>query len=110
MASRFRCWTATVTMTLLVTSAVAATIAIVPTTPAAAAGVTITMYSGQHPQTTADLVTAFEKQTGITVLVRNGDEAVLANQIIQEGAGSPADVYYTENSPVLQLLQEKGLL
>ena len=68
------------------------------------------LYNGQHPQTTADLVAAFEKQTGIRVLVRNGDEDVLASQIVQEGSGSPADVYFAENSPALVSLQEKGLL
>ena len=41
-----------------------------------AASHTITLYSGQHEQTTAALVAAFEKQTGIKVAVRIGDEAV----------------------------------
>jgi iron(III) transport system substrate-binding protein len=71
---------------------------------------TITLYNGQHPQTTSALVAAFEKKTGITVNVRNGDESVLVNQIITEGQASPADVVYAENSPALELLQEKGLL
>ena len=53
---------------------------------------------------------AFEKQTGIQVNIRNDDEDVFANQIIQEGSRSPADVFYTENSPALEDLQEKGLL
>ena len=38
----------------------------------------ITLYSGQHPQTTQKLVAAFEKQTGIKVSVRSDDEDVLA--------------------------------
>ena len=33
-------------------------------------GQSITLYSGQHEQTIDGLVTAFEKQTGITVNVR----------------------------------------
>jgi iron(III) transport system substrate-binding protein len=73
-------------------------------------GTTITLYNGQHEQTTARLVSAFEKQTGIKVKVRSGDEAELGNQIIQEGASSPADVFYTENTPVLEALRERGLL
>jgi iron(III) transport system substrate-binding protein len=73
-------------------------------------GPTITLYNGQHEQTTAALVTAFEKQTGITVHVRSGDEATLGNQILQEGESSPADVFYTENTPVLEALRERGLL
>jgi iron(III) transport system substrate-binding protein len=71
---------------------------------------TITLYNGQHEQTTAALVAAFEKQTGIKVNVRSGDEAELGNQILQEGSRSPADVFYTENTPVLEALREQGLL
>lgn len=73
-------------------------------------GNSITLYSGQHPQTTQKLVAAFEKQTGIKVSVRSGDEAVLANQILTEGQRSPADILYTENTPPLEFLQGKGLL
>jgi len=68
------------------------------------------LYSGQHPQTTDKLVSAFEKQTGITVSVRSDDEDVLADQIVTEGKRSPADLFYTENSPPLEHLQDKGLL
>jgi iron(III) transport system substrate-binding protein len=71
---------------------------------------TLTLYNGQHEQTTAALVAAFEKQTGIEVAVRTGDEAELGNQILQEGSSSPADVFYTENTPVLEALREHGLL
>src|SRR5580692_12566228 len=74
------------------------------------AGQSITLYSGQHEQTVDGLVTAFEKQTGITVNVRNDDEDTLANLIAVQGSHSPADVFYTENSPPLEFLQEKGLL
>ena len=42
--------------------------------------------------------------------IRSADEATLANQIIQEGSNSPADVFYTENSPALEALGERGLL
>jgi iron(III) transport system substrate-binding protein len=73
-------------------------------------GTTITVYSGQHPQTVAALVSAFEKQTGIKVAVRSDDEGVLAAQIVQEGKHSPADVFITENSPPLEDLEQRGLL
>lgn len=74
------------------------------------AGQSITLYNGQHEQTTAKLVGAFEKHTGVKVSVRSEGEAELGNQILQEGAGSPADVFYTENTPVLEHLREQGLL
>ena len=71
---------------------------------------TITLYSGQHEQTTENLVSAFEKKTGIGVAVRYADEDQFADQIVAEGSRSPADVFYTENSAPLESLQEKGLL
>jgi iron(III) transport system substrate-binding protein len=77
---------------------------------AASTGQSITLFSGQHEQTVDGLVTAFEKQTGITVNVRSDDEDTLADLIAVQGSHSPADVFYTENSPPLEFLQEKGLL
>jgi iron(III) transport system substrate-binding protein len=71
---------------------------------------TITLYNGQHPQLTQALVSAFEKQSGITVRVRTDDGIVLANQLLQEGNASPADVYLTENSPELVMLTQHHLL
>jgi iron(III) transport system substrate-binding protein len=70
----------------------------------------ITLYNGQHVQTAEALVNAFEKATGITVNIRSDDEDTLADQIVTEGSHSPADVFYTENSPPLESLQAKGLL
>ncbi len=70
----------------------------------------ITLYSGQHVQTTQALVAAFEEKTGITVNARFDDEDVLADQIVTEGSHSPADVFFTENSPPLEYLASKNLL
>jgi iron(III) transport system substrate-binding protein len=80
------------------------------TSAAALAGQTITLYNGQHEQTTAKLVKAFEQHTDVKVKVRSDDEVALGNQIIQEGSNSPADVFYTENTPVLERLREENLL
>ena len=73
-------------------------------------GQSITLYNGQHVQTTDSLVAGFEKATGIKVNVRSDDEDTLADEIVTEGSHSPADVVYTENSPALEYLQGKGLL
>ncbi|NDA46746.1 MAG: extracellular solute-binding protein [Alphaproteobacteria bacterium] len=70
----------------------------------------LTIYNGQHRQTTESLVAAFTKATGIQVTVRQGESAQLANQIIEEGARSPADILYSEISPPMVALDEKGLL
>ena len=70
----------------------------------------IVLYNGQHSQLTAALVAAFEQKTGIAVRIRTNDSLVLADQILQEGSNSPADVYLSENSPELMTLEQHGLL
>lgn len=76
----------------------------------AAESAVLTLYSGQHAQTTEALVKAFTQATGIQVKVRRGSSAQLANQIIEEGAHSPADLFYSEESPPVAALAAKGLL
>lgn len=73
-------------------------------------GTVLTLYNGQHPATTEAIVKAFEASTGVQVKVRSDDEGLLANQIVTEGSRSPADVFYTENTPAQQLLNERHLL
>ncbi len=70
----------------------------------------IVLYNGQHPELTSALVAAFTKQTGIQVHVRTNDGIVLADQLMQEGSASPADVYLSENSPELVELDQHHLL
>jgi iron(III) transport system substrate-binding protein len=70
----------------------------------------LTLYSGQHVQTTDALVTGFEKATGINVNVRSDDEDTLSDEIVTEGSHSPADLVYTENTPAVQNLAAHGLL
>jgi iron(III) transport system substrate-binding protein len=71
---------------------------------------TIVLYNGQHPELTAAMVSAFQRASGISVGERTDDGVVLADQILEEGRSSPADVYLTENSPELVDLTEHGLL
>jgi iron(III) transport system substrate-binding protein len=71
---------------------------------------TLTLYSAQHEQMTNGLAKAFEHKTGAKVRVRFGEDEGLANQLVQEGSASPADVLLTENTPPLELLSEKDLL
>ena len=42
--------------------------------------------------------------------VRNDDEDTFDAEIVSEGRTSPADMFYTENSPALEYLQQKDLL
>ena len=82
----------------------------VPFSSHADEGPSLTLYSGQHEQSVNLLVADFLKRTGIAVKVHSGEGPEIANQIAEEGASSPADVYFTENSPELMLLSDKGLL
>ncbi|HET7305920.1 MAG TPA: iron ABC transporter substrate-binding protein, partial [Segeticoccus sp.] len=68
-----------------------------------------TFYNAQHEELTQAIVDGFTQKTGIEVQMRNGDDAELANQIVQEGEQSPADVFLTENSPAMDLVASKGL-
>ncbi len=89
---------------------VASSAAVPPRAGAASPNAPITLYSGQHVQTTESLVSAFEKKTGIQVNVRFDDEDTLADQLVAEGSYARADVFLTENSPPLQYLASKHLL
>ncbi len=75
-----------------------------------ASAATLTLYSAQHPQVDSMLMGEFTKETGIKIQVREGEGPDVASQILQEGPDSPADVFFTENSPELNLLDEKNLL
>ena len=70
----------------------------------------ITVYNAQHEELTHAWADEFTKQTGIAVTLRNGDDSELANQLVQEGDASPADVFLTENSPAMSLVDNAGLL
>jgi iron(III) transport system substrate-binding protein len=72
--------------------------------------VALTLYNGQHKEVGDELAKAFEAKTGIHVNVRKGSSNQLASQVVEEGARSPADVIYTEESPPLNKLGEQGLL
>src|SRR3546814_18263624 len=69
----------------------------------------ITVYNAQHQELLEEMAPIFEKETGIEVKLRNGKDFELANQIVAEGKSSPADVFLTENSPAMSLVESKPL-
>jgi iron(III) transport system substrate-binding protein len=69
----------------------------------------IVVYNAQHESLTAAWADGFTHQTGIQMTLRNGGDTELGNQIVQEGAASPADVFLTENSPAMVLVDNAGL-
>ncbi|SCK15340.1 iron ABC transporter substrate-binding protein [Vogesella sp. LIG4] len=70
----------------------------------------IVVYNAQHENLTQAWVDGFTRETGIKVTLRNGGDSELGNQIVQEGKASPADVFLTENSPAMALVDNAGLL
>jgi iron(III) transport system substrate-binding protein len=69
---------------------------------------TLTLYNAQH-DFVKTMAADFTKRSGIKVQVRDGEDFELANQLVQEGGSSPADVFVTENSPAMSLVDSKGL-
>ncbi len=69
----------------------------------------IIVYNAQHESLAKEWAEGFTKDTGIKVTIRNGEDPEFANQIVSEGAASPADVFLTENSPAMALVNKAGL-
>ena len=69
----------------------------------------ITVYNAQHESLTQEWVDAFTAETGVKVTMRQGRDTEMSNQIVQEGAASPADVFLTENSPAMAQVENAGL-
>ncbi len=69
----------------------------------------IVVYNAQHASLTKAWAQTFTRETGIKVTLRNGSDTEMGNQIVQEGAATPADVFLTENSPAMALVDAAGL-
>jgi len=71
---------------------------------------TVTLYSGRSEALVGPVIEQFQKDTGITVNVKYGSSGELAGTLIEEGARSPADVYWAQDAQTLGILTEKGML
>src|SRR3954451_22651369 len=78
------------------------------TTAAQGSNVSLVLYNAQHVPLAEAWAAEFNRQTGIKVEIRSGKDLELANQIVQEGDGSPADVFITENSPAMSVVGAAG--
>ncbi|UCI27509.1 iron ABC transporter substrate-binding protein [Mesorhizobium sp. B2-8-5] len=77
--------------------------------PAMAEDQGIIVYNAQHEGLAKEWAAGFTKETGIKVTLRNGGDSDFSNQIVAEGAASPADVFLTENSPAMALVEAADL-
>lgn len=76
--------------------------------PATAQDQGITVYTSQHAALTQAWADAYTAETGVPVAIRKGTDILMANQIVQEGLNSPADVFLTENSPAMVMVEQAG--
>jgi iron(III) transport system substrate-binding protein len=93
-------------------AALVSTLAIVASATAACGsdeGDKLLIYNAQHESLTKEWIEAFTKETGIEVEYRQGGDTEMGNQLVAEGAGSPADVFLTENSPAMAAVERAGL-
>lgn len=82
----------------LATGILVAALALVPATVSAGE---ITLYSGRGEALVGGLVKEFESQSGIKVNARFGGTSELATLLKEEGAKSPADVFWAQEAGAL---------
>ena len=69
----------------------------------------LTIYSGRNQEIVQPLFDLFTEQTGIELSVRYADSIDLAATIREEGANSPADVFFSVDPASLGAVAEAGL-
>jgi iron(III) transport system substrate-binding protein len=71
---------------------------------------TLVVYSGRNETLIAPILARFTEATGVQIEAVYGDTAGVANQILEEGANSPADVYIGQDAGALGALAKAGAL
>ncbi|MEV1285597.1 iron ABC transporter substrate-binding protein [Micromonospora sp. NPDC049679] len=69
----------------------------------------ITLYSGRSEKLIKPLLEKFTQQTGIAVEARYGNTAQMAAQLLEEGAKSPADLFFAQDAGALGAVNKKNL-
>ncbi len=75
---------------------------------AAAAAGALLVYSGRNENLVGPLLEQYKAESGVNVEVRYGSTAEMAATILEEGANSPADVFFGQDAGALGALSKAG--
>lgn len=70
----------------------------------------LTIYSGRSKALVEDVVKQFENETDIKVNVRYGSSTQLSMALMEEGARTPADLFWAQDAGALGAIQRAGML
>ena len=70
----------------------------------------LTIYSGRSQSLVHPILEAFSEHTGVAIRVKYASSTGIANTILEEGKGTPADVVFLQDPGSLGVLSSSGLL